>query len=115
MTILNSYPFYYESGYTWGTSAVGIIFGLLCIAGVILCIMQIKICTSITSKIAATVLLLVFVSLGSFGVFHSKQKYKEVTRYEVILDDNVDFKDFYNEYSIIEARGQLYFIEKKEE
>ena len=39
---------------------------------------------------------------------------KEHIRYEVIIDENVSFKDFCNNYEIIDTEGEIYTIKIKD-
>lgn len=36
------------------------------------------------------------------------------SRYEVIISEDVDFKEFHDKYDLIKTRGQIYIIEEKE-
>lgn len=36
------------------------------------------------------------------------------TYYEVIIDDNVDFKDIYEKYEIIDVKGKIYTLKLEE-
>ena len=40
---------------------------------------------------------------------------KEHRRYEVTIDENVSFKDFYNKYEVIKTEGEIYTIKIKDE
>ena len=38
----------------------------------------------------------------------------EITTYEVIISEEVSFKDFTSKYEIIEQRGEIYIVKERE-
>lgn len=114
MTVLNSYPIYYEAGYTWGTSIIGIIVGILSLGLAFFSCILFSECETIIGKFLTFIFIIMVALFTMIAFLHSKPAYKEVTRYEVILDDDINFKEFYDKYNIIEAKGQLYVIEERE-
>ena len=52
--------------------------------------------------------------MSIFAAFNSKEKPTGKYRYEVILDDTVNLKEFYQKYEVIEIKGDLYTIKEKE-
>lgn len=47
-------------------------------------------------------------------MFPKTTERKTIYRYEVIIDDNVSYKEFTDKYTVIEQRGQIYVVEEKD-
>lgn len=61
--------------------------------------------------LAATIILLI---IGVVIELNNKEKPTGEYYYEVILDDTVNLKEFYQKYEVIEIKGDLYTIKEKE-
>ena len=47
-------------------------------------------------------------------VFLNPEKETDRYRYEVIIDEGVSFEDIYNNYYVVEQRGEIWVLEDKE-
>lgn len=115
MTILNETVEKIQTGYTWGLYGKGI---LLLLLGLALVIVTIYFLVSLRWKEdwGAGIFLGFFLLMGlfiGFIAFHTKPVYKEVPQYEVLLDEEVPFRDIYENYEIIDQRGQIFVLRDK--
>ena len=64
------------------------------------------------------VLLGVLLGLFTMAIFGSAFSYPPETettmRYEVTIDDSVSLTEFYEHYNVIEQRGEIFVVEKKD-
>lgn len=57
----------------------------------------------------------ILISIAFFGAGVGMFAPREMTpRYQVIIDDGVEFNDFINKYKIIEQDGLIYTVEERE-
>ena len=45
--------------------------------------------------------------------FHTKPIYREIPQYEVIISEDTSFYDIYNNYDVIEQRGEIFILQEK--
>lgn len=108
MQILNEYIYEYVvrdviwKPYSW----IGIILGLVILIGGIWLFIEID--APEVYGIFIGILLVI-----CFFIFFTKKEAKEVTRYEVILTEDVSYRDFTNKYKVIEERGDILVVEEK--
>ena len=59
--------------------------------------------------------IIILISIAFFGVGVGMFAPREMTpRYQVIIDNGVEFNDFINKYKIIEQDGLIYTVEERE-
>ena len=111
MTILNETTELIQTGLTWGFSFSfwNIIFCILGILAIIFCIYLI-IDEGPNSLISLCLILGIAVVIGCF---HSKPVYREIPQYEVIINEDTSFYDIYNNYDVIEQRGEIFILQEK--
>ena len=116
MTILNQTVELIKEGYTWGFNlSFSSIF--LLIIGIGMIALGIYITPNNSKNIGVIVVLLILFSIGIgslVSAFHTKPVYKEVSQYEVLLDETIPFHEIYDKYDIIEQRGQIFVLRDKE-
>ena len=116
MTILNQTVELIKEGYTWGFNlSLSSIF--LLIIGIGMIALGIYITPDNSKNIGVIVVLLILFSIGIgafVSAFHTKPVYKEVPQYEVLLDGTIPFHEVYDNYDIIEQRGQIFVLRDKE-
>lgn len=109
MTILNQYPMPY-------TNVIAIIMGTIFI--VIGCMMLFMAGVmsedDIKSSVGCIFGFVLAVGLGILFILGSKQENKDVTYYDVILEDDYPLKELLNSYELVEQRGEIYVIKNKE-
>lgn len=110
MTILNEYIYEYVithviwKSYSW----VGIILGLIILFGGIWVIFDsVDDMEWLCGLVIGICLVCIF-----FIFFISKEKIP-ITRYEVILNNEITFNDFNDKYKVIEERGDILVVEEK--
>lgn len=118
MTILNQTVELIKEGYTWGFNlSFSSIF--LLIIGIGIIALGIYIIPDNGKNIVGVIIvLLIFFSIGIgslVSAFHTKPVYKEVSQYEVLLDETIPFHEIYDKYDIIEQRGQIFVLRDKEQ
>lgn len=66
-------------------------------------------------KFLPILILSILLTLGGFMVIAGAELWwhKTETRYEVTIDDSVSFNDFYDNYIILENRGEIFVITEK--
>lgn len=111
MTILNETTELIQEGYTWGFdfSFWNIIIFILGILALIVCIYFI-IDEGPSLGISFAFILGIAVVIGCF---HSKPVYREIPQYEVIISEDTSFYDIYNNYDVIEQRGEIFILREK--
>ena len=110
MTILNEYIYYYRDpqlGLSW-YSLIGLGF-IAC--SVLIFFLLLKIDASDIENLGIF-LCSVFFVIGILFIFIRSPKVP-VTRYEVILSDEITFNEFNSKYKLIEERGDILVIEEK--
>lgn len=107
ITILNEFISIGEVLAPWfGIGIVAFIIGLF---GLIFCPMIIK-----SRQRLLTILTVSFAISLFFGIFVGTfAPRKEETRYQVIIDDSVNFNEFNERYEIIDQEGLIYTITEK--
>lgn len=109
MTILNQYPMPY-------TNVIAIIMGvtLIVIGCLILFAAGVISEDDIKSSVGCIFMFVLAVGIGILFICGSKQENKDVTYYEVIMEDDYPLKELLDEYDMIEQRGEIYVIKEKE-
>ena len=118
MTILNQTVELIQEGYTWGFNlSFSSIF--LLIIGIGMIVLGVFIIPDNDKNIIGVIVVLIIllsIGVGSLvSAFHTKPVYKEVSQYEVLLDETVPFHEIYDKYDIIEQRGQIFVLRDKEQ
>ena len=118
MTILNQTVELIQEGYTWGFNlSFSSIF--LLIIGIGMIVLGVFIIPDNDKNIIGVIIVLIIllsIGVGSLvSAFHTKPVYKEVSQYEVLLDETVPFHEIYDKYDIIEQRGQIFVLRDKEQ
>ena len=111
MTILNETIELIQTGLTWGFgfSFWNIIFCILGILAIIICVYFI-IDEGPSFCISACLVLGILVIISCF---HTKPVYREIPQYEVIISEDTSFYDIYNNYDVIEQRGEIFILQEK--
>lgn len=111
MTILNQTTELIQEGYTWGFNfswwnIVIFIFGILALIACIYFIIDDgpDFCMSFAFILGIAVVIC---------CFHTKPVYKEISQYEVIISEDTSFYDIYNNYDVIEQRGEIFILQEK--
>lgn len=104
--ILNSYQ---VIDYLSGFSLKGLIFAILTIIILFITIIFVEKANIIG---IFTMVLAILFSVLSISFFSTANKI-EITRYEVILSDEVNYNEFTNKYEVIEQRGKILVVEEK--
>lgn len=60
---------------------------------------------------AITILISIALFGAGIGVFAPREM---ISRYQVVIDDGVEFNDFVNKYKIIKQDGLIYTVEERE-
>ena len=108
MQILNEYIYEYVTRdvvwkpYSW----VGIVVAVAVIVGVLWLTIDLDI-PAASSIIIGLLLVL------TFFLFFVQTTKTEVMRYEVVLTEDISWKEFNNKYTLIEQRGDILVIEEK--
>ena len=66
--------------------------------------------------LGAKVFCILFTILGLIAIasaFHSQPVYRQVPQYEVLLDDTIPFHEVYDNYDLIEQRGQIFVLRER--
>lgn len=107
MQILNEYVYQYATTdiawkpYSW----VGIIIGLILLIGALW--------LTIECDFFGILVFSMLLVVATFFIFFTTTTIKEVPRYEVILTEDISYKDFTNKYKVIEERGEILIVEEK--
>ena len=118
MTILNQTVELIKEGYTWGFNLSFSSIFLLIIGIGMIALGVFIIPDNDKNIIGVIVVLIILLSIGVgslVSAFHTKPVYKEVSQYEVLLDETVPFHEIYDKYDIIEQRGQIFVLRDKEQ
>lgn len=59
------------------------------------------------------VLVLIAICIFAFIDANTTLEYRDLPQYEVIIDDDTNFKEFYEKYDIVEQRGDIYVIRER--
>lgn len=117
MTILNQTVELIQKGYTWGIDWNSYKFWLLLIGGLILILFfGWVLFDNSTEKIGLKLFCISTILFGIFSTtmaFHTKPVYKEIRQYEVLLDDIIPFHEVYDNYDLIEQRGQIFVLRER--
>lgn len=103
----------YDTVYSWGFDPILIFFVCVLIFGVYLLIGSIYKEYYFIGVLSA---LLCFVAIYCSYVTASTANEAEVfshIEYKVIIEDNVEFKEFINHYEIIDQEGEIYTVKEK--
>ena len=118
MTILNETTELIQEGYTWGVSYRSI---LPFVLGGIFIIFGIKLLCNVVWKAPdrfATLILTICIFIigltGCVAGFHTKPVYKEVKQYEATISPFTPFRMIYDNYDIIEQRGDIFILRDKD-
>lgn len=118
MTILNETTELIQEGYTWGADLSSgkfwglLIFGLVLTGLFIWAVFNNLRDEKIGFKIFCICLALCGL-LSIMAAFHSKPVYKEVKQYEVTISPFTPFRMIYDNYDIIEQRGDIFILRDK--
>lgn len=69
---------------------------------------------SVGGCITSAILIIAFLFLGG-ALAHKAANPTGYTEYQVLIDDDVKWKDLYENYEIIDQKGQIYTIKEKTE
>lgn len=120
MTILNETTELIQEGFTWGISYRSI---LPFVLGGIFIVFGIKIICNAEWKaierserwgtLILTICIFIVGLAGWAAAFHAKPTYKEVKQYEVTINSLTPFYMIYDNYDIIEQRGDIFVLRDK--
>ena len=117
MTILNETTELIQEGYTWGADLSSGKFWVLLICGLTLAGFFIWVLfDNWHEKISLKIFCICVALFGLFAAtaaFHSKPVYKEVKQYEVTISPFTPFRMIYDNYDIIEQRGDIFILRDK--
>lgn len=105
MQILNEYIYKYLT-YDIRWSWIGIILIAVLLFGGAWLVVQLELPSSIGLIVGIAIVLVFF-------LFFVSSTEKEVMRYEIVLTDDISYKEFTSQYKIIEKRGDIIVVEKK--
>lgn len=118
MTILNETIELIQNGYTWGISYRSILpfilGGAFIIFGIkIICNTEWKAGSNRLETLILTICIFIVGLAGCVAGFHTKPVYKEVKQYEVTISQFTPFRMIYDNYDIIEQRGDIFILRDK--
>lgn len=117
MTILNETTELIQEGYTWGVDLSSGKFWILLILGIVLAgLFGWVLFDNWHEKISLKIFCIFMVLFGLLSVmtaFHTKPVYKEVNQYEVTISPFTPFRMIYDNYDIIEQRGDIFILRDK--
>ena len=88
--------------------------GLSCCIVEVVCACIVSFITKIPKKILSYILVIMFFAFG-FGMGVSIFAPRElIPRYQVIVEDDVNFNEFLDKYKIIDQNGLVYTVEERE-
>lgn len=73
-------------------------------------------CNAISGTLCGALVGIIFglLALALFGtIFSYPPETKTIIRYEVTVDDSVSLTEFYENYNVIEQRGQIFVVEEQ--
>ncbi len=117
MTILNTVPTDIVTGtanyFSWSIGCwIGIILTIACVIGFAICVID-----AIKEKEIIIILLgLLLLAIGAvilFGAVLPHNVTTTVNQYEVIINENVTFKEIMDKYDFIGQRGDIYILREK--
>jgi len=103
ITILNQYMTYDWPTWRYIVLIAGVAIIMLCISAVM------DNCSGLWGVLALVILL----GLIVLGIISPKEE-TGLYEYEAIIDDGVSFTDLYEQYDIVEQRGEIYILKDKE-
>lgn len=117
MTILNTIPIDIVTGkvnyFSWSIGCwIGIILTIACVIGFAFCVIY-------TIKEDEPIMLvfgLLLLGIGAailFGAVLPHNVITTVNQYEVIMNEDIAFKEIMNKYDFIEQRGDIYILREK--
>ena len=112
ITVLNSFEVVSKTVFNWNGFWIG------AIVGVFVCLIVCFIASSDIKEFLIT-FSIAFIFIGSLvgfffgGAVMDKPKEYEA-RWEVTIEDSVSMNEFYNQYEVVEQRGEIYVIKEKE-
>lgn len=114
MEILNEFTTFVKTGsYTWGIGIMAITL-FLCALGfgamAYMCFWGASRFWEYVGGICGSILCIFCIVLGCY----TKPATKEVTRYEVIINQDAGFYDIIDNYDIIERRGDIFVLQEKD-
>ena len=117
MTILNETTELIQEGYTWGADLSSGKFWFLLIFGLVLAgLFGWALFDNWHEKISFKVFCICIALCGLLSIttaFHTKPVYKEVKQYEVTISPFTPFRMIYDNYDIIEQRGDIFILRDK--
>lgn len=117
MTILNETTELIQKGYTWGANLSSGKFWFLLISGLILIgFFTWILFDNLQEKIGLKIFCICMALFGLLSVttaFHTKPVYKGVKQYEVTINSFTPFHMIYDNYDIIEQRGDIFILRDK--
>lgn len=118
MTILNETTELIQEGYTWGVDLGSVRFWFLFFISSMITVLFIWLLIDnwhekIYLKIFCIVIILFGIFTWTVAAFHSKPVYKEVKQYEVTINPFIPFRMIYDNYDIIEQRGDIFILRDK--
>ena len=59
------------------------------------------------------VIIAIISGLGALAAVHTKPVYKYTPQYEILIDDTVTAREFFDKYNLIDRRGEIFVVEEK--
>ena len=119
MTIINETTKAIQIGETWGfynaTNVLGF-FVLLGVCGffIFAIIWGAKnIDYELQSMLTLFVIIAIISGFGALAAAHTKPVYKYTSQYEILIDDTVTAREFFDKYNLIDRRGEIFVVEEK--
>lgn len=109
--ILNTFV---RGGFGFRAGVCAIIIGIISIAGIITAVYFLTRYFREEPAIVILILSILFLCLSVIGVYQSFFM-KEITYYQVTIDDSVSMVEFNEKYDIVEVEGKIYTIKEKED
>ena len=116
MTIINETTELVENGYTWGfcwETILGMMAVVFAIVQLIFVFKIYKLEKRFDLAMWMFSLFAAFLIAIGIGSWHLKPTYREVKQYEVLMDNKISFVEVYNNYDIINQRGDIYILRDK--
>lgn len=59
------------------------------------------------------VIIIIVTGLGAIAEAHTKPIYEYTPQYEILIDDTVTAKEFFDKYDLIDRRGEIFVVVEK--
>lgn len=119
MTIINETTQAIQIGNTWGFGGgadIAKFFVCLALCGffIFALIWGVKnFDNELQSMLITFVIMIIITGLGALAEAHTKPIYKYTPQYEILIDDTVTAREFFDKYELIDRRGEIFVVVEK--